>query len=343
MTEASAVLAEQASAVEVRLAEESDNTLWKSFLADSSNGTLFHDLNFLRYHPPERFRVHNLIFYYDKKVVALLPASLVADREGRLVLRSPYGASFGGFVIGRRLPLRYALALVECLRAYAERSGFAGIEIVLGPTAYSHPLHDLFGFALLAGGFCLAQRWLNPMVPLVTDPELALASVSSKRRSTVRCAVRDGVEVGECPADRLPEFYEVLAENRGRHGAVPTHTLAELQRIFQLIPDRVRLFLCMRHGELLGGTVVFELNSQAVYSIQPAHRDCFKQHQPPAVLLHHLLQHYGRRGFRYLDLGPTGHYDTDQGKLTLNAGNAFFKEEMGGVAFHRERWTWNAT
>src|SRR5262249_43991881 len=148
-----------------------------------------------------------------------------------------------------RLPLRHALSLVESLKAYAVRSQFAGLEIVLGPTGYADPAQDLLGFSLAAGGFRLVRRWLNPLVPLPPAPEQALAPVSSKRRSAIRCAIRDGVEVVEAGPDRLPAFYQVLAENRARHGAVPTHTLEELQRLFRLVPDRLRLFRCVRKGE----------------------------------------------------------------------------------------------
>ncbi len=331
---------ETASRISVRLAEPSDAPLWKRFLAESVNGTLFHDLDFLAYHPVGRFRIHNLIFSADDRVLALLPASIISDGAGRPVLRSPYGASFGGFVVGRRLPLRHALALVACLQEHARACDFASVELVLGPSVYADPHQDLPGFALAASGFRLAQRWVNPMIPLSHDPDQALARVSSKRRSAIRGAIRDGVEVNEAAADQLARFHEVLVENRARHGATPTHTLEELYRIFELVPDRVRLFLCTRAGELLGGSVVFELNAQAVYSIQPAHRDRFKQHQPAAVLLHRLVQHYGSRRFPYLDLGPTGSYHAGRAELTINAGNAFFKEEMGGLAFNRDSWVW---
>jgi lipid II:glycine glycyltransferase (peptidoglycan interpeptide bridge formation enzyme) len=237
--------------------------------------------------------------------------------------------------------MRHALALVDSLKEYATRSGFDGVEIVLGPTAYADPAQDMFGFALAAGGFRLRQRWLNPMIPLSSDPEQALASVSSKRkRQYIRGALRDGVEVNECGRERLASFYEVLLENRARHDAVPTHTLEELQRIFELVPDRVRLFLCVHGGQLLGGILVFELSCHTVYTFYLAQRECFKEHQAPAVLVYRLLQYYGARGVRYLDLGPTGNYDFENHQLTLNAGNAYFKEEMGAVVFHRDRWVW---
>jgi hypothetical protein len=193
---------------------------------------------------------------------------------------------------------------------------------------------------LSAAGFRLAQRWLNLMVPLTTDPEQAMAALSRKRRQSINRAVRDGVEVNEGGLDRLDEFYEVVKENRARYGAAPTHTLEEIRRLFELVPDRLRVFLCVRAGDLLGGTMVFELNQQAVCLFHLAHRDVFKQ--PTDLLLYRLVEYYGARGVRYLDLGPTGNYDFEERQLTLNTGNAFLKEEMGGLAFHRERWVWDS-
>jgi len=55
--------------------------IWQGFLARSANGTLFHDLDFLRYHPPGRFRFHHLMLIHDGEPIALFPGGLVEPEE----------------------------------------------------------------------------------------------------------------------------------------------------------------------------------------------------------------------------------------------------------------------
>src|SRR5262249_61363849 len=80
-----------------------DEAVWENFLAHAPNGTLFHDLRFLRYHPPDRFRFHHLVFQRNGELVALLPGGLASNAE-RPMFSSPLGASIGGLAGNGGLP-----------------------------------------------------------------------------------------------------------------------------------------------------------------------------------------------------------------------------------------------
>jgi len=316
--------------------QPSEAAEWRAFLAESSNGTLFHDLDFLEYHPPERFDTHHLIFKRNGKLIALLPAAVVTEPDGRSFLKSPYGGSVGGLV----LPLGHnaitTLRLVHLLQGYASSLELAGIEMRIGPNIYDKCPNDELSFALTASGFTLTRRWLSHVVVLPSAPaEVLNRLVSGRRRSYVRSALNQGLEVSVAGLDCLPSFYRILEENRAKHSARPTHTLAELQRIFQLTPERVRLFVCKLQGELIAGSLVFELNDRVAYSFYPCHDHQFERHRPAAVVTVCIAQYYAGQNFRYLDLGPSTFDD-----LSLNEGLARFKEEMGGVGFCRDTWRW---
>ena len=124
-----------------------DEQLWQDFLAHSANGTLFHDLEFLGYHPPGRFRFHHLMLMRDGRPVALVPGGLEGSEE-RPVFCSPLGASIGGLVVAAGLHAEIALQMVEALQNYARERGWAGIRITLPPSYYSFQTAGLIGFAL---------------------------------------------------------------------------------------------------------------------------------------------------------------------------------------------------
>jgi len=91
-----------------------DEAVWENFLAHAPNGTLFHDLRFLRYHPPDRFHFHHLVFRRNGEPVALLPGGLASNAE-RPMFSSPLGASIGGLAVNGGLRAELAVNLVEAL------------------------------------------------------------------------------------------------------------------------------------------------------------------------------------------------------------------------------------
>lgn len=322
-------------AITVSQYQPSQAAEWRAFLAASSNGTLFHDLDFLAYHPPERFNTHHLMFYQSGKLIALLPAAIVDEPDGSRFLKSPYGGSVGGFALPTGQHVVTTLGLVNSLKNYANTLKLAGIEMRIGPNVYDKCPNDKLSFALTASGFTLACRWLAHIMALPSDPGEVLNQLKSKRRRYVRSALIQGLQVTAVGAEYLPVFYRILEKNRAKYNARPTHSLPELERIFELTPCRIKLFLGKWQGEIIAGILVFEVNSNVAYCFYVCHDDQFERYRPAAVMTICVAQHYASRGFRCLDLGSTTFDD-----LSLNEGLAMFKEEMGGVGFCRDAWRW---
>jgi hypothetical protein len=82
-------------------------------LARSANGTLFHDLRFLRYHPADRFEFHHLVLRRKGKPIALLPGGLCRAADPPM-FSSPLGASIGGVAVAD-LRAELAPSLVEAV------------------------------------------------------------------------------------------------------------------------------------------------------------------------------------------------------------------------------------
>ena len=93
--------------IEIRSFQQNCSGEWDDFVWNANNGTLFHTRKFLEYHPPERFTDHSLCFYDGNKKIALFPAIDYND-NGKRVLISHRGASYGGFVIKDTLSYGWA-------------------------------------------------------------------------------------------------------------------------------------------------------------------------------------------------------------------------------------------
>ncbi|MCK4851887.1 MAG: GNAT family N-acetyltransferase [Candidatus Omnitrophica bacterium] len=308
----------------------------RDFLQASNNGTLFHELDFLAYHSPERFNAHHLVFSKEGKMISFLPAAIVKGSDGRDFLRSPYGASVGGPVLPCRIKTAAVINMLTRLQEYVSSQGLAGIDMRLGPSVYMREPDDVLDFSLFATGFRLSKTWLLHIIPLESSgDELFVTLFSKTKRNIVRSGLKKGLQPREAGVEGLDVFYDMLSETQARHNASVTHTRQELKDLFERVPGRLRLFLCSHEGIEIAGILVLMLNGSVAYTFYICGSYEHKKLDGPAILIAHIIECMAREGVRYLDLGPSSFDD-----LSLNHGVAFFKEEIGGRGFCRNAWQW---
>jgi hypothetical protein len=309
-----------------------DEREWETFLAGSANGTLFHDLRFLRYHPADRFRFHHLILKQSGKPIALLPGGLVGTAE-RPIFCSPLGASIGGFVVNAGLRGETAVKLVDALKNYASERGWGGVEITPPPQCYHYETAGAIEFALFCGGFRIARRWLCHMLPLVEESCFE-HSFRQRLASYVRAAQRKGMVGLAGGLEHLDGFLKAFYDTYERHGAAATHTPDEIRDLLERLPDRVRIHLAMLGTEVIAGLLVFRLSATVANTFYICSSTTHAAERGAAFVMADLIAHLSRAGCRYLDFGPSA---SDQ---KFNSGVAFFKEGLGAFGQCRDRWRW---
>ena len=90
---------------------EDKKQIWNFFVKNSNNGTLFHDLDFLSYHPEDRFNEHHLMFYRKDNLISVMPMAL-SETDGKKVAKSPYGGSYGGIITDEQLKYRHSEEII---------------------------------------------------------------------------------------------------------------------------------------------------------------------------------------------------------------------------------------
>ena len=60
--------------MDIHKLSERDHKTWDGFVAQANNGTLFHSLEFLGYHPADRFKNHHVMIMDRSNIIALFPA-----------------------------------------------------------------------------------------------------------------------------------------------------------------------------------------------------------------------------------------------------------------------------
>jgi lipid II:glycine glycyltransferase (peptidoglycan interpeptide bridge formation enzyme) len=310
--------------MEIQRFTERDHKHWEDFVAQANNGTIFHTLKFLGYHPPERFKEHHLIVKERSNIIAVFPA--VEDDK---TIISHKGASYGGFVFKDDLGIHTTYLIVEHTAQYFKTKGYEKIIITQPPLIYYANPNQYLDFALMKHGFEYLKREVTAVIPLDAAEPLAIFH-SDARRSTKK-AIREGVKV-MISEDYAP-FYEILKHNLGmRHNVTPTHSLSELVKLQKILPDKIYLFGAYLKEKILGGIVLFVANPRVILAFYISHDDKYQNYRPVNLLFYEVIKWGRNQGFKYLDLG------TFTLNMVPNWGLGRFKENFSARGFLRDTY-----
>jgi hypothetical protein len=309
----------------------SDAAAWKAFLADSNNGTLFHDLDFLDYHPSGKYDFRHLIASRANGIEALLPGAVSEDG----VFVSLAGASIGGPVVKTSISAEACLHLVEALQLYCRSVGWRGIEVTLPPPIYHDEPDQKIEFALHRSGFELVHRSMPLLIPLDGEKGDRFQHLFRQRqRSYVRANRRKGVLVCEAGIDGLDSFLALFAETYARLQATPTHSADEIEFLLKRLPERVRIWSAQLGGITVASVLLFVLNRKVCNTFYICDRSSHRELHGVTLVMAEAADRLARCGFRYLDLGPSA------SSKHFNKGVAHFKESLGARPFCRDSWRW---
>jgi hypothetical protein len=309
---------------------------WDEFVERSRNGTLFHQRRFLAYHAEGRFFDDSLMLYRDDRLVGVFPAATDAV-DGDCWSVSHPGSSYGGPVVGPDASLADITDVVRAIVDHGSRMGAAGMRMRLSEQAFRLLPSDEIEFVLWSLGFEPVATELSTTIALGDGAEAARARYRSDTARSVRAAARNGVTVDW--SDDLSTFWAILAENLQRHGARPTHTLEEIERLRALCgPDRIRLALASVGGQPAAGVLVFVANPAVFHAFYIAQDYAYQQSRALSGVMDFLVGWGADSGYRWFNLGIS----TESRGRVVNWGLFRFKEGFGGSGFNRTTYALRA-
>ena len=279
---------------------------WESFWQTAMNGTVFNSLTFLSYHAADRFNSHHVVFRRKGNLVGLFPAAVVDDEDaGRCWISHP-GASYGGPVWSISLKYHHILSMVESLVKHARKQRFSQIRMTLPPIIYNNYHDQSLDFALLANGFKVIRSELSQAARLDFDEAELLSSFVNKTRTAFRKAEREGLtfRMIDSPTQiELDRFWKILVENRAGLGIVPAHSREEIERLHDLLPEKLMLAVIEHQGKIIACIWNFICNSYTVLEFYMAHLDRYQHLRPVPYLIYKTMLWARKQGFRYIDFG----------------------------------------
>ncbi len=301
---------------------------WDNFAKKANNGTIFHKIQFLNYHPPSRFKFHHLIFQKGSNPIALLPGML---NNG--VYKSPAGASFGGIVMDD-MSFRKADIIVNKFLEYCKNKGIKEVYFTLPPMVYLKEMNKNLEYVLLYNGFSYSNNMYTSVINLSQLNEDPIKNFHQNARNAIRKGEKSDLEVKL--SEDYETFYPILLKNKEKFKVSVTHSLDELEKLNNLLPDTLKLFLVYRKGVLFGGSLIFVCNERTLLAFYIALDYDYQQYRPINYLLYEIIKWGQKNGFKYLDLG-VNQEESEDNPMEVNRGLISFKSSMGAQCFFRNQ------
>src|SRR6266487_537909 len=125
---------------------------WNEFIARSKNGTFLFNRAYMDYHS-DRFSDCSLIFFNDRRLVAVMPAN-----KNRNVITSHAGLTFGGVICDRDMKTGTLLDIFDVLLKYLLESNYSTLIYKVIPHIYHEVPADEDLYALFLHRATLIRR-----------------------------------------------------------------------------------------------------------------------------------------------------------------------------------------
>ncbi|MBD5371620.1 MAG: GNAT family N-acetyltransferase [Bacteroides sp.] len=312
--------------------------VWDGFVDASRNGTFILRRGFMDYHA-DRFADRSLLAMKGGAVMALLPANLVREADGRLRLCSHGGLTYGGLVLPpRHVDATDVLDIFRLITGYCREEGISVLDYKPIPDIYAAMPSEEDRYALFRLGARMEVCNLSCAIDLRHNP-----GFNTRQRRNLRRALGYGPVYGEVRGGEvrgggvndemsggrqdstLNEFYGMLCACLAeRHDARPVHALEELELLKRRFPQHIRIHTCADSDGIQAGICVFD-TGRVAHCQYIASTAQGRDRGLLTALFHHLITEvYASRV--YFDFGTS---NEDSGRI-LNPGLYAQKSALGG-------------
>lgn len=308
---------------------------WDRFVDQSNNGNLFNYRKFLTYHIGRTFNDHSLMFEKNSHIIALFPAAEVI-RDGKKILHSHPGASFGGFVF--KNPYYSEIEeIIDLFEEYCIDQGFDGTFFIPAPFSYFKNPNETFEYALIWKKYQIIENYIFSIINLKPDLDNIYREILRRKKRSMDF-YRRLIEKNNVRFEwnkKFDEYFPILIENKARHGIKPTHTLDEIIKLDKLFPGYFNLLMMYSGDVPIGGTLNFTANKRVAIIFYNMINYDYAHLQPASLQIIECIRWGKEMGFDLLDFGVS-QLPQAPDPLTPSHSLIRFKEQLNGVGMIRK-------
>lgn len=313
--------------IKIERTNESDYKNWKNGLKSFLGASIFHDPDFLSYHK-NKFNEYHIGIFKGEELFGILPLAIVENESGK-VAKSPYGASYGGFIFKGILNYTDSKEIIKKFIDYTKNINIGSIIMTPSLPVYHKAYSDTFIFAMLEQGFNAINSDITSIVDLNSN-NLENEVFTSRARNMARKARKTNVKF-EINCD-IDDFWILMEKTFQKHGTNPTHTKEELAFLQNMFPDDIYFNIAYIDSTPVAGMGVFNINELCSMSFYLCSDSEFQNTQALTLVVYESILAAQSKGFRYFDFGTSS-------VNMIGRENIFrFKESFGAIGEFRHTY-----
>lgn len=270
---------------------------WQEFLKHTNNGTMFHSIDFLEYHPVGKFDFYNLIFRRDNEIIGILPGGVKENGE---VFWSPMGASYGS-IATKDIKFELALEMVDAMMKYFRENNFREIFLIPPPLIYSKNISQHIEYAMLYRKFDFELHYISHAIDLKHGDKFLNQFDKTARKNIHKILRENKITMKE--SDDYDEFYKILLDNKAKHNAKPTHSLEDIHRLLKLVPENLKLLMCCYDDKPIAGSLLFLTNSKVALCFYTMLLYEYEHLKPVYLVNYEITKWATQHGYEWVDIG----------------------------------------
>ena len=304
--------------------QQSYKQLWDNFVINAKNSHFFFQRDYIEYHS-DRFDDYSLLFF-DKKdnLIAVLPAN-----KEEHTLYSHQGLTFGGLIFSLKLRVEQVLILFDLLQKFLTKQKIERVIYKVIPHIYHSFASEEDKYALFKNNAQLIRVDLSSTIFLEQS-----FRYSKGRKWMINKAKKSNIIFKE--TNNWQRFWIVLEKTlEAQHQAKPVHSVEEIEKLVNLFPQNIRLFVAIKNSEILAGAVIFE-NKQIVHTQYLANSLKGRDLGALDFVIDKLISEVYKNK-KYFDFGISN----EKQRGVLNTGLIAQKEGFGARAITHDLYEWS--
>ncbi|MCS7170515.1 MAG: GNAT family N-acetyltransferase, partial [Candidatus Kapabacteria bacterium] len=173
--------------------------------------------------------------------------------------------------------------------------------LIPAPSIYSINYSQNLEYAMLYRRFGFEYHYISHAIHLKRGLDF-LNFFDKTARKTIRKLLRQQrLRVSE--SDDYGTFYHILFQNKARHGVKPTHSLEDLYRLHELVPEHLRLLMVYDGNVAIAGSLLFLCNPKVVLCFYNMMLYEYQHLHPVYLLMYEIVRWATQQGYEWVDIG----------------------------------------
>lgn len=230
------------------------------------------------------------------------------------------------------------LAIVDAFIEHCKSVGIKDAYLIPAPLIYTRNYSQHHEYAMLYRKATFELHYISHAIDLKHGVDFEKHFDATARKSVHKILREGTITIRE--SDDYTTFHEILVENKARHGVAPTHTLLDLLKLRDLVPDKLRLYMVYKGDEPIAGSLLFLANPKVVLCFYNMLRYEHEHLRPIYLVMYETCRWAVENGYEWVDIGVS--QDTKvEDPMTPSIGLINFKERFDARGILRSTYHLN--